>query len=158
MLGLYLLLQGLYDYFLSPKTSIDTILIELLISQSENVLTALNYNLLEPNPIYVNHLGISGTSGVIIGNPCDGLSLFILYISFILIFKGKWWFKIIAIGIGVSLIHILNLIRIISLALIVKYYPNWLDFHHSYTFTLIIYACIFILWLLRVKIYQKKEW
>ena len=158
LLGLFLVLEGVYDYLLSPYTAVDNWLIGLLISQTETVLTVLGYELLEPNLAYTHHVGIAETSGVVIGNPCDGLSLFILYTSFLIIFSGKAWFKGLALTIGIFFIHFLNLGRIVCLALIVKYYPSWLDFHHSYTFTLFIYSCIFAMWFARVKIYQKKKW
>ncbi len=155
MLGIYLVLQSVYDYILSPNTSVDAKLIGLIISQSEATLQALNYELLIPNPIYGDHMGIKDTPGVVIGTPCDGLSLFILFTSFLLVFSGKWWFKLIYIILGVGLIHVLNILRVVALALIVKYSPESLDFHHSYTFTLFIYSIIFLVWMLRIKIYSR---
>src|SRR5690606_9841133 len=103
------------------------------------------------------HMGIEGTLGVVIGNPCDGLSLFILFSAFLIVFEGKWWFKAIFIIVGIVLIHFLNVVRVIALAVIVKYSPESLDFHHSYTFTLFVYLCIFLLWMLRIKIYKLKK-
>jgi exosortase family protein XrtF len=158
MLGLYLLLQNLYDYVLSPYTSIDNNLIGLIISQAEWVLKILGYQLLEPNSIYGHHFGVLDSSGVVIGNPCDGLSLFILYTCFLIVFKGKWWFKSLFITLGIGIIHSLNVIRVLSLALIVVYSPDSLDFHHKYTFTLFVYLCIFIMWYIRINIYKKKSW
>ena len=157
MLGIYFLLQVTYDKLLSPNTTIDSWLIDLIISQVEWILTTLDYALLIPDPQYTSHLGIFGTSGVVVGNPCDGLSLFILFASFLMVFNGKWWFKLIYIVLGIGLIHFLNVLRVLALALIVKYSPESLDFHHSYTFTLFIYLIIFLFWMLRIKIYQKKK-
>jgi len=158
LLGLFGFLTALYELYIIPHTDLDSKLIAVLISQAETILTVLGYELLEANPVWTSHFGIINTSGVVIGNPCDGLSLFILYVSFIAVFKGKWWFKIGSILFGVAFIHFLNLIRIVALALIVRYYPTWLDFHHSYTFTLIVYASIFFIWYLRINIYQRKRW
>lgn len=159
MLGAYLILQGLYDYVLSPYTAIDSQLIYAIIGAAEGILQGLGYELIEEATTgYQYHFGIEGTSGVVIGNPCDGLSLFILFTAFLIVFKGKWWFKLLFTGIGILMIHFLNVIRVVSLALIVKYYPESLDFHHSYTFTLFVYGCIFLLWMLRIKIYQQKQW
>ena len=156
LLVLYLGLQAFYDYVLSPYTDVDQWLINSIISTAENGLILLGYELMQTNGIYAFHMGIAGTSGVVIGNPCDGLSLFILYASFITVFKGKWWVKSIFILLGIILIHFLNVGRVIALALIVKYYPDTLDFHHSYTFTLLVYAFTFSLWMIRIKISQKK--
>ncbi len=155
MLGIYFGLQFAYDYGISPNTEVDSKLIGLIISQAESILQFSGYELLSPNPIYTGHMGIEDTSGVVIGNPCDGLSLFILFTSFLVVFSGKWWFKIIYILLGIGLIHFLNVLRVVALALIVKYSPESLDFHHSYTFTLFIYSIIFLVWMIRIKIYSR---
>ncbi len=156
LIGIYLLFQFIYDYVLSPYTIVDHWLINSIVNTSESIIQLLGYDLLQTNGIYQYHLGIADTSGVVIGNPCDGLSLFILYLAFILVFTGKWFVKLLFIIPGILLIHLLNVLRIVALALIVKYYPDTLDFHHSYTFTLIVYAFIFALWAIRIKVFQKK--
>lgn len=155
LIAVYLLIQGIYDFVISPYTLLDSYLINSIIDGAEFGLMSLGFELLESNSIYQYHMGIQGTSGVVIGNPCDGLSLFILYTAFLIVFNGHWLFKIIFSFVGIALIHILNVIRVVSLALIVKYYPDSLDFHHSYTFTLFVYSFIFLLWMLRIKIFQK---
>lgn len=157
LIGLYSLLQGLYLFVLSPTTSIDYYIIELIIKQAEYLLEAFGYELLQPNPQYTAHMGIVGSSGVVIGNPCNGLSLFILYLSFIIVFRGNPLMKLGFIVVGTVLIHLLNVIRVLGLAIIVLYYPDSLDFHHSYTFTLLVYLFIFFLWFYRIKVYQKKK-
>ena len=157
MLALYLSLQGIYEYLLSPYTRVDSLVINSIISLSESSLVAMGYDLIKENSIYQYHIGIEGTSGVIIGNPCDGLNLFILYAALILVFKGNIWIKALLVALGILIIHFLNVGRIIALSLIVKYYPETLDFHHSYTFTLFVYLCIFFLWVMRIKLYQTRK-
>ena len=158
MVSVYLIMQLFYDYYLSPYTKVDSILINSIIAYSQKLLLFLNYELLVPDPAYQYHMGIYDTSGVVIGNPCDGLSLFILFTAFLIVFKGNYLFKIVYLLLGIFLIHLLNIIRVTGLALIVKYSPQSLDFHHSYTFTLFVYLFIFILWVLRIKIFKKKKW
>jgi exosortase family protein XrtF len=157
MLGIYLSLQLFYDYVISPHTALDFWLINSIIDTAEFGLETLGYNLIPKNSLYQYHMGIEGTTGVVIGNPCDGLSLFILYSAFLLVFKGKWWVKLLFVALGIILIHFLNVIRVIGLALVVKYSPESLDFHHSYTFTLFVYLFIFLLWMLRIKFFQLKK-
>lgn len=155
LIALYLGIQLSYDYILSPYTPIDNVLIDSIIELSEKLLLLLGYDLLPSNSIYEHHLGIADTTGVVIGNPCDGLSLFILFTSFIIVFRGKWWSKTLFVLAGIMLIHLVNILRIVALAVIVKYAPDTLDFHHSYTFTLIVYLFIFSLWVLRIKFFKK---
>lgn len=157
LIALYISFQLIYDYILTPYTKIDFWLINSIINTAEGGLQLLGYDLLPSNSLYQYHMGIEGTLGVVIGNPCDGLSLFILFSAFLIVFEGKWWFKAIFIIVGIVLIHFLNVVRVIALAVIVKYSPESLDFHHSYTFTLFVYLCIFLLWMLRIKIYKLKK-
>lgn len=153
--ALFLSLEGTYRYILTNKTSIDDYIINLLISQTNAALEFLGYPLLNDSTSYL--VGIEGTSGVIIGAPCDGISLFILFSSFIIVFKGKVWFKLIYCLAGIALIYLINLFRIVGLTLVVKYQPQNLEFHHSYFFTLLVYSFIFLLWLLRFRIYTKRN-
>lgn len=82
-----------------------------------------------------------------VGNPCNGLELFVLFAGFVLCFPGgakqKLWF----IPIGIIIIHIANFIRAASLALIQYYNPQYLEFNHHYTFVVIVYGIIFGLWI-----------
>ena len=158
LLLIYLVLSFFYDYVLSAYTNVDDLLINRIIEDSKSIIQLLGFNLLPDNSIYEYHVGIEGSSGVVIGNPCNGLSLFILYIAFIFTFKGKPIAKSIWILLGIISIHFLNVVRIVALAIIVLKYPASLDFHHSYTFTLFVYAFIFALWVLRIKMYQLKKW
>jgi exosortase family protein XrtF len=154
MIAIYSLLTGLYTWVLSPHTAIDRLLIQEIINQGVWVLHTLGYETLQDYTPGLYLMGIVNTSGVIIGGPCDGLSLFILYATFILAFTGKWWMKMLFIGVGIGIIHTLNVLRVVALAVIVLYAPDQLDFHHSYTFTLFVYGVVFAFWMLRIKIYQ----
>lgn len=154
MVGFYGSLLGIYEWYISPYSNIDYLLIQQIISQGEWVLQGLSYETITPSEMEPNLMGIINTSGVIIGGPCDGLTLFILYSTFILAFNGKWWMKIIFLVLGIVIIHFLNVLRVVALAVIVKNAPDHLDFHHSYTFTLFVYGVVFTLWMLRIKTYQ----
>ena len=120
MLGIYLVLQAIYDFGISPNTEVDANLIQLIISQAEGILQVMDYELLTPDPTFDAHMGIKDTSGVVIGNPCDGLSLFILFTSFLIVFSGKWWFKLIYILLGVGIIHLLNVFKLVLCFFILK--------------------------------------
>jgi exosortase/archaeosortase family protein len=89
---------------------------------------------------------VSGTPGVEIGAPCDGLSLFALFAVFIAFFPGpvrnKLWF----VPLGIIFLHGVNISRVISLAVIQSKYPEWLAFNHDYTFTVLVYGVVFGLW------------
>lgn len=155
--AVFLFLYLFYEEILSVYTSVNDNLIGLIMQHSEKLLVLLGYNLLDSSGFYEHHIGIANTSGVVIGDPCNGMSLFILYSSFILVFKGRWWFKLICVFLGIFSIYFLNVLRIVALCIIVKYNPESLQFHHAYTFTLLVYAFIFLLWVVRIRLYQKRR-
>ncbi len=131
-----------YSY-LSTSNMLDRSIIDFLIRATLSILNGLGYETFhEP----VNHIGISGTSGVVIGQPCDGLDLMYLYLAFFIAMPGRIKPKLLFSVAGIALIYFFNVLRLVFLALIVKYNYNWFDFHHSYTFTLSMYLIIFALW------------
>lgn len=47
---------------------------------------------------------------------------------------------------GIFIIHLVNIIRTSALTYMEKEYREYLDFNHNYTFQLIVYGVVFILW------------
>ena len=83
-----------------------------------------------------------------IAHPCNGLNLFLLYIGFLLCVPGSISKKTLFSIFGLSLIFILNVFRCYALAWLNLNKPEWTDFAHHYAFTTIVYAFIFLLWVL----------
>ena len=150
--GLYIAWFLLYDNWLLKDGFVDHFLIQHLVSATSLILDFIGYETFQ----YADAVGIDGTHGVLIGAPCNGIELFALFFGFIVIFPGKIIDKLIYIPIGLLVIHLLNIIRLVSLALVVLYSPDSLDFNHKYTFTIIIYGIIFLMWMLWVKKFSKK--
>jgi exosortase family protein XrtF len=150
---LYLLWYMLYDNWLLKDGWVDHFLIDHLVNSTSYVLGILGYSVFE----YADAVGVDGTHGVLIGAPCNGLSLFALFAGFIIIFPGKWVYKLFFIPIGILFIHVINILRLVALALVVVYNPDSLEFNHKYTFTVIVYACIFILWIIWVNKFATKS-
>jgi exosortase/archaeosortase family protein len=82
-----------------------------------------------------------------IWHPCNGLVLYALFSGFIVAFPGparrKLWF----IPLGLFLIYSLNVLRVIALSINTYYDHKSADFNHHYTFTAVVYASIFALWM-----------
>ncbi|PJB15457.1 MAG: exosortase/archaeosortase family protein [Flavobacteriales bacterium CG_4_9_14_3_um_filter_32_8] len=151
--GLYLLWFLLYDNWLLKDGWADHFLIDHLVKSTAFLLQLLGYTIFS----YADAVGIDGTHGVLIGVPCNGLSLFALFAGFIIIFPGKMKYKLFFIPIGIFIIHIINIFRLVGLALVVQYQPESLEFNHKYTFTVIVYALIFSLWILWVNKFSTKK-
>lgn len=150
---LYLLWFLLYDNWLLKDGFIDHFLIAHLVDTTSLILKVLGYVTFQ----YADAVGIDGTHGVLIGAPCNGLELFALFTGFILIFPGKIKHKVVFIPIGLILIHLLNILRLVGLALIVNYFPEQLEFNHKYTFTIIVYIFIFAMWIYWVNKFSKRK-
>lgn len=152
-LALYLLWFFLYENWLLKDGLVDQLLINHLTQATSTILEWLGYTTF----LYSDAVGVDGTHGVLIGAPCNGMSLFALFAGFIIIFKGKLKYKLIYLPIGLLSIHIINILRLVGLALVVVYNPESLEFNHKYTFTAIVYAYIFILWIIWVNKFARKE-
>jgi exosortase family protein XrtF len=88
-----------------------------------------------------------------VGDPCNGLELYILFIAFY-IALGKFFRSIKWILFGIVGIYLLNIIRVAGLAWVVLYRPSELDFHHKYTFALVVYSWMLLVWVITL---QKKQ-
>ena len=137
-----------YETWLSPIGTFDLFVIDKLIIQSGYILEIFGYDLI-PDVVYDTQyrtIGLDGTHGVWIGDPCNGLTVFALFAGFIIAFPGSLKKKLWFIPFGIITIHILNVFRVSILCIILLKSPEALDFNHTYVFTTIIYAYIFLLW------------
>ncbi len=93
-------------------------------------------------------LVLNGQPSVIVGAPCDGLVLYALLAGFVLAYPGparrRLWF----IPLGILALWLLNIVRIIALALNHRYSPETFEFDHHYAFNALAYAALSGLWLL----------
>ena len=137
----------LYELYLLPKTPIDGYLVDFLVHCAEFLLRILGFDLsVFDDGIFRNHIAISGTPGVTVGAPCDGMILMALFAIFIFAYPGENKRRLWFIPFGLITIQLLNVIRIASLALIVYWNEDYLSFNHDYTFTVLVYSYVFLLW------------
>ncbi len=147
-LGWYIL----YEFVLRPHSSLDEWVVDYIVGGTENVLSILGYELrIFDDGLWRNHVGIAGSPGVTIGAPCDGIILFALFSIFIIAYPGPLKHKAWFIPAGIVAIHWINVFRVAALAVIVHFRPDLLDFNHDYTFTIIVYAFVFLLWYIWVQ-------
>jgi exosortase family protein XrtF len=86
---------------------------------------------------------------------CNGLSVIILFISFVIAFSGKLKQTILFVIGGSLLIHILNVARIALLCILMYYFPKQEHLLHGVVFPLFIYGVVFILWIIWVNKFSK---
>jgi exosortase family protein XrtF len=148
----YLLLYLVYQFGIKRFTLYDQKFIGLIIEQSDAILHLLGYTtfkILEDRNLQV--IGIDGTNGLWVGPNCNAITLFFLFGVFIAAYPGRQKHKLWFIPAGMIAIHIINLIRVVVLCILALYVsPEYLDFNHTYTFTFLVYAFIFMLWMIWV--------
>ncbi len=82
-----------------------------------------------------------------IGKPCNGVDFFGLFTCFVLAFPTRWKDKLWFLPIGILAIHLLNVLRVMALCINCWYFRNSFDFNHKYTFVILVYGLIFVLWM-----------
>ncbi len=100
------------------------------------------------SPYAANLITMNGQPAVVVGPPCNGLVLYALFAGFVVAFPGPWQRKLWYIPVGIVVIWGLNVLRVAALAVNQYYAHASVDFNHHYTFTFVVYAFIFGLWML----------
>tara|TARA_R110000772_G_scaffold164403_3_gene275813 strand:- start:52 stop:516 length:465 start_codon:yes stop_codon:yes gene_type:complete len=102
-------------------------------------------------------LNINGSYLASIIEGCNSISIIILFIAFIVAFAQKFKKTFIFIFAGSLLIYVVNVIRIVILAIALYNYPNQEKFLHGVVFPGIIYGMVFLLWMLWIKMLVPKN-
>ena len=146
--GLYILWLLIYHLLIQSYTSWDFYLNYNIVSASQSVLSWMGVESFID--IESDHVVLVLSEGnfrpILVGDECNGFKLFSIFTIFILVFPGNWKKKIWFIPLGIIFVHIANILRVVALLLINNYHPEFLDFNHLYTFTIFVYAIIFLLW------------
>lgn len=155
---LYLTLYLFYQFILKKYTFYDQKFIGSIINSVNFLIEEIGYKtftVLQDRDYQV--IGIDGSTGVWVGSNCNAITLFSLFSVFIIAYPGKIKTKLWYIPFGIVLIHLLNIFRVVCLVFIAYYYPQFLNFNHTYTFTFLIYSVIFLLWMIWVNKYSSKK-
>lgn len=120
----------------------------MVAKQSEAVLSTLGYDaevIPHPNePSMKLMLNKHFVGRVIEG--CNGISVIILFLSFIVAFSGKLKTTFFYVLAGSVLLYCINLFRIVVLCLGLYHFPQHETVLHTVIFPSIIYGMVFVLW------------
>lgn len=153
---LYLSWFLLYELVIKPYTLFDEKVISNIVYFSSKLLSFFNHDVyLSDADLDMQMVGIDGGHPVWIGGPCNAVTLMALFSIFVIAFPGKLKNKLWFIPAGCAAIHIINIIRVCLLAYIAYSAPGYLEFNHTYTFTILVYSFIFWLWMLWVNRFSK---
>lgn len=146
-LAAYLAWYAFYALVIHPWGGLDRWLIDRLAADAGWMLRLSGHELLPP-PVLDNnrYIGVQGGHHLWVGDECNGLSVMAVFLVFIVAFPGPWkhraWFAVV----GVVTIHLLNALRVAVLCHITTIDYEWLTFNHDYTFYVVVYGWVFMLW------------
>ena len=156
----YLLLTLVYKSYLSQydvqQSEVDGFT-QIVANQTRDVMAFFNCDVsIAPNikEAAVN-ISYNQRSMARIIEGCNGLSVIILFISFVIAFSGKLKATIFFILGGSLIIHILNVSRIALLCVLMYYFPKQQHLLHGVLFPLLIYGVVFFLWIIWINKFSK---
>lgn len=136
---------------LEHSSSLDEWVVRQTSSATKIILESLGHEVFDDGN---RTIGIVGSGGLWIGDSCNAITIIALFAGIIIIVSGIWWKKIIFILLGAISIWILNVFRMVFLAIINLESQALTEFNHTYTFTIIMYAYIIFLWYWWIKKYS----
>lgn len=141
----------LYHGFIKPYTAVNNWLSVQVLNSTQTILNFLGYDTnLDTSKTstynFKNAVFIDGQPVVLVADGCNGLELMALFIGFLLSFPGPAKYKALIIPFGSVAVFIINVLREVILALNYKYFQETFDFNHKYTYVLIVYLIIFLIW------------
>lgn len=155
-MGTYAVLGFLYSIYLD--LSEDSVyypdyVTHIVAKQSSGILNGLGFDaVIEPNKNEPSmNLFINGKHLARIIEGCNALSIIILFISFVLAFAQKLKKTFLFILGGTIMIYVINIARIVILAISIYKYPEYKEILHGVVFPGIIYGMVFLLWIYWVR-------
>tara|TARA_B100000963_G_C22573014_1_gene647006 strand:+ start:841 stop:1389 length:549 start_codon:yes stop_codon:yes gene_type:complete len=151
--GLFILWYGFYELWLLPNGRLDHWVALRVIDGSAFMVNVLGFEVW----IQERVVGIVGNSGILMVDGCTGISAIGLFLGFIWSFPGQNKSRLLFSIFGIAVIYIVNILRIGTLILMQELAPQFFDFTHDYSTTVIFYIIIFFLWMLWVRISEGLE-
>lgn len=78
---------------------------------------------------------------------CNAISVMILFVAFVLAFAKTWKKTALFISFSLLFIHLVNVIRLIALAIISHEYSEYIEVAHDIFFPAAIYGSVILLWI-----------
>jgi exosortase family protein XrtF len=142
VLAFYGLWYVLYDLWLLPDGRLDQWLSTNVAWTSGLLLQGVGVEAL----VQERSLSLPDTAGVRIIDGCNGLSTIGLFVGFVLAYPGRGRDRLWFIPLGVGAIYLTNVLRVIAMLLVQRYWPAAFVPLHGFGFTTIFYVVVFLLW------------
>ncbi|MCB0496577.1 MAG: exosortase family protein XrtF [Cyclobacteriaceae bacterium] len=158
-LGVYILGNIVYGFWVVSYGTIADPITRIVAKHSSYLLHLVGIgasilpSLVEPNVA----ITLDGNIIVNVYEGCNAINVSILFLAFIIAYKGSWSRSFVFIFLGLISIYVFNLLRVSGLFLVARYFPNQLYLMHKFVFTGIIYAFVFLLWFIWVRWVSQKN-
>lgn len=143
-LGIFIIWYIVYELWLLPKGDLDEWLSLNIVAVSDGIIRLFGYETWTMHRI----IGIGENAGIMMVDGCTGISAIGLFLGFILAYPGNWQKRISFSLFGIGVIYLVNIVRIVILAITQEEWMEFFDFMHDYSTTAIFYIVIFILWVI----------
>lgn len=159
--GTYIVFFVLYSLFLSnTEVKGESFICDPLTSdvaeRSKDLLNALGENIItqqDPLELCVRMV-VDDVYVLGIIEGCNSISVIILFVAFIIAFKGSFKNTLLFSIFGVLSIYIVNILRVTVLTYGVTHFNEYSDILHHLVFPAIIYGYIFLLWIVWVNCFS----
>lgn len=154
--GVYIglsLVYGLYlNYFSQDQTRPDPAT-HLVAQQSSWLINKAGYNAAVIPDTYAPHMNlfVENQKVAIVVEGCNAISILILFASFIIAFAKSFKKTLLFILCSISLIYLINIVRIAILAIAIFELPEYATVLHGVVFPGIIYGLVVLLWIYWVR-------
>jgi exosortase family protein XrtF len=155
----YVVLTATYDYYLTTVSDNNYFLADeatlLAAVQSSNLIELLGFDssIFQHSFQHSVNFIVDGKVVSRIIEGCNGISVAILFVAFVIAFRGPLIDTLIYIPMGVLLINLANVFRLSIVTYVSRYHYEYYRFFHDYIFPAIIYGMVFILWVIWVNFF-----
>ena len=153
----YFILFGTYSFYLNKTQQKEGVfscspITKAVANQTKTLLSVFDYNveILQHTEEMSMKVILNNTYVSRVIEGCNSISIIILFIAFIVAFRGGIKETIIFGAIGSIIIYGVNIIRISFLTAMIYEYQHYQDVLHNIVFPLIIYGTTFLLWIVWV--------
>lgn len=156
---IYLVFLGLYQLYLNyfAGTGLDPISLWI----TDQVVAVQNFLSYESQSVHqpereTSWYLVEGAYRTRMVEGCNAVSVIILFLAFVFAFyKGLKTF--VYAGIGVLVLHLMNVLRIAGLNILYVEMPDYTKIGHDYVFPAVIYGTVVLLWLIWIKFFALND-
>lgn len=156
---MYLVANVLYGLYVSSFRKRPDPITSVIAAQTSMCLNVLGHNTswIENTDKPTTQINQGMRPILLVYEGCNGINVMVIFLAFIIAFgpfdRTMIWF----IPLGLTLLHLANLVRLILLFEVTTKIPTYFYFVHKYFFTAAIYLVVLLLWVWWVRMAIRKQ-